>query len=626
MSINDIVDRRFGMIAINKGFATRQEIDRALQEQKRLTVEGQAHKIIGDILVAGGVLTSEQRDEILTSQKSLKKTTAHKDEAQAPADKDEAQASAESTAELQKEDVGFDLTVSEDKIEAYICPKKAGPCEVTIDDLKQLLENEGITYGIVDDDKISEYLAADFIPKRPWMIAEGQKLSAGKNAEIKYYFDTEPLKVGTLTEAGKIDYKDRGEISQVTKGELIAEKVPGTAGSPGTDVYGQSIPARKPEDIKFLCGKGAKKSEDGLKMYAQLDGRPEISGDGKLGVGANFQISGDVGLETGHVDFNGHIEIEGIIEKGFHVRGKSLTVQAIESAEIEIDEDIVVRKGIIGANIKCGGKLSAAHIRSSTIAASRDVIVEKEILDSKINTDGECIVEHGRISSSRIAAKKGINSVEIGSDMSQPCTLIVGVDNLSNENAEKINNQIAETKKVKIKVESLVDELRQEAGKVAKEIEEITAEEEKVLAQYVALENKIEELQKNPNSKLAVKAEETIEQLNLKINQIKQTVVELFAKQEQLEGKIADHQKEIKNLEKEIEELHNGIKGLSEAARKDEGIAIVKVSKRIVARTIIRGPCASLTCNESYQHVRIYETNVTEENSAAKWHMKVAPL
>ena len=111
----------------------------------------------------------------------------------------------------------FDLTVSEEKIKAYICPKTAGSFKVTIDELKRLLEDEGIKYGIVDDDKIKEYLTTEPIPTMPWMIAEGQKPVAGKHPQIRYYFDTGPLKIGTLMESGKMDYKDRGEIPQVKK-------------------------------------------------------------------------------------------------------------------------------------------------------------------------------------------------------------------------------------------------------------------------------------------------------------------------------------------------------------------------------------------------------------------------
>ncbi len=56
-------------------------------------------------------------------------------------------------------DSEFDLIVSEDKLEAYIRPKGDVLSEVTLDDIKKILEIEGIKYDIVDDILITEYLA-----------------------------------------------------------------------------------------------------------------------------------------------------------------------------------------------------------------------------------------------------------------------------------------------------------------------------------------------------------------------------------------------------------------------------------------------------------------------------------
>ena len=340
----------------------------------------------------------------------------------------------------------------------------------------------------------------------------------------------------------------------------------------------------------------------------------------------DLQISGDVGLETGHVEFDGHIEILGIVKTGYRVSGKSLTARAIEKAEIKIDGDIIVQQGIIGASVKTGGKLRAGHIRISNIEALGDVIVEEEIVDSEIDNNCACIFERGRVLSSRVAAKKGINSVAIGSDQSNPCTLIVGVDTQLKKTIEKIKNQITETKKAGINLKSQVNELQQETNKVDNTIEKITGEEEKALAQQVVFKNKIEELQKNPDSKLAAKAEEAVKQLDKKINQIRQTVVKLFDAQEQIADKIAGHQNEIKSTENAVDQLYSEIESHSEASKIDKGISVVKVSGMIAARTVITGPCASLTCQENYQHVRIYETKFTEEDSSTRWNMNVSAL
>ncbi|MBN1277321.1 MAG: DUF342 domain-containing protein, partial [Deltaproteobacteria bacterium] len=188
---------------------------------------------------------------------------------------------------------GFFLSVPDDKLAVYISAGDELSSEITFEDITELLKGEGIEYGI-DDAIIKEYLATRQVRKEPCRIALGKAPGPGHDAEVKYHFDTSPLRIGTINEAGRLDYKNRGETVQVKEGSLIAEKIPARDGIPGIDVFGQAIPSSKPEDIAFLCGKCTEKSEDGLRIYAKIDGRPDISEDGRISVSPVLQIAGDV--------------------------------------------------------------------------------------------------------------------------------------------------------------------------------------------------------------------------------------------------------------------------------------------------------------------------------------------
>ena len=107
------------------------------------------------------------------------------------------------------------MTVSEDKLEAYICPGGPVPDEISFSDIKELVAMKGIKCGIVDDTVITEYLKNRPIWKKPWKIAEGKAPEPARDAEVKYYFDTDPSKIGTLKKGGIIDFKERGEIPQL---------------------------------------------------------------------------------------------------------------------------------------------------------------------------------------------------------------------------------------------------------------------------------------------------------------------------------------------------------------------------------------------------------------------------
>ena len=71
MKSTKILERKFGVLAVKKGFATEEQISRALKEQKRLAGEGE-YMFIGDILIQAEVISEDQRSAILEGQKELK--------------------------------------------------------------------------------------------------------------------------------------------------------------------------------------------------------------------------------------------------------------------------------------------------------------------------------------------------------------------------------------------------------------------------------------------------------------------------------------------------------------------------------------------------------------------------
>jgi len=61
----------FGKIAIEKGFATQKDVDKALEDQKNEFKRAKIRKLIGDILVESRVITTKQKNAILKQQTFL---------------------------------------------------------------------------------------------------------------------------------------------------------------------------------------------------------------------------------------------------------------------------------------------------------------------------------------------------------------------------------------------------------------------------------------------------------------------------------------------------------------------------------------------------------------------------
>ncbi len=605
------MDRKFGMIAVKNGFATPEDIERALIEQKKSYENTKTVKLLGDILVELKLMTKDQCDAILIKQERFEKIDAPEPE----------------TPEIPEpprpsiNDTHFDLTDSEDKLNAFFSIKKEGDVSFTLQDIKDYLQGKGIKYGIVDDVQISDYLENKEKWDTPLTIAEGKPPDNGKDASIKYYFDTDPLKIGTIKDGGAIDFKDRGDIPQVKKGDLLAEKIPTVEGTAGNDVYGRYLAVSKPKDKILRKGKGTSISEDKLKIYAETDGIPEISAVGKVYVSPRLEISGGVGLKTGHVDFEGKIDVIGTIQSGYRVKGNSLKANEILKAEIETTGDISVSGGIIGAKIKGGGSISAMYIHESDIEMLGDVFVMKEIIDSKINASGTCIAKGGPILSSKVSAKKGIQAIQIGSEISKPCHLSVGFD-------EKVKAEIAETREIiplkkqeQTEYTRRIKEIENEPGIIEKVIADMAQVQDRAVVKQRELLEEIEKIKETGDKAQLEGAEAKRSELDLEIKNREKKLESLFNKQDQITTEISDLNQKIEDSKGEIQDLREKISEIVEWSTAEKGIPEIVVHDVIYADTTINGIYSSLRVDQNLKSVIVKEDIPIDADDRSEWDL-----
>jgi uncharacterized protein (DUF342 family) len=599
------MDRKFGMIAVKNDFATQEDIEHALMEQKKSYEKTKAVKMIGDILVESNVMTRDQCDAILKRQQRFEEIDITDPE----------------TPRSSLNDAYFDLTVSDDKLGAFFSIDKESTVSFTLRDIKDYLKQKGIKYGIVNDEKIVDYLENKEGLNTPLKVAEGKPPDTGIDASIKYYFDTVPLKMGTVKNGGGIDFKDRGDTPQVTKGDLLAEKIPAVEGATGYDVYGRYLSVSKPIDITLRKGKGTSISEDKLKIYAETDGIPEISAVGKVYVSPRLEISGGVGLKTGHVDFDGKIDVIGTIQNGYRVRGNSLKANEILKAEIEMDGDISISGGIIGAKIKGGGSVSAMYVHESDIEVLGDVLVEKEIIDSKINTSGACIAENGPILSSRVSAKKGIQAIQIGSEISKPCNLSVGYDEKVKEDTDAIKEVIPLKKQEQTGYHRRIKEIENEPDIIEKVIADMAQVQNRAVVKQRKLSEEIEKIKETGDKVQHEGAEAELSELDLEIENREKKLESLFNKQDQITTEIDDLTQKIENSKTEVQDLRERISDIVEWSTSEKGIPEIKVSDVIFADTTINGIYSSLKLKQNQKNVLIMEDIPKDAGDSSDWNL-----
>ena len=524
----------------------------------------------------------------------------------------------------------FDLVVSEDRLKAYLRIEGEGKDNVTVENIKKFLKEKRILQGLVEDPALEEFLKSSAFFKDPCLVAQGTPPESGKDAQVTYHFDQDPLKIGIMKAGGGIDFKDKGEIPQVKEGALLGEKVPLVKEKPGKDVFGQTLAVERARDIPLIAGPGTKASEDRLKIYAQRNGRPTVSSDGRLSVINELKIPGDVGLETGHIRFDGFVDVGGAIEAGFQVKAGRLAVREIHRGEVESEGDIVVNGGIIGAKVVCRGNLKTRFIQSSQIEAGGDVIVEREIIDSKIETRGAVIAKPaGRILASRILATKGVTAAQIGSASSKPCFLTVGVDAHLQSLIKKIQGEIAVKEAEKKKLKASVEVLNQASYRLKEDIVKWVQIKDRLAVEQRSCKKKMEEWkEKNDLNRLA-QAQRELEKLEQKMKSAEEPLRKLMEKENLIMEKVTPLQSQIRELEETIESLQGEIKKIHEESHKKE-TPTIQVSKEIFPGTVLEGFHSKLVLQESQYQALIRETLSNElspeGNHTTTWGMQFYPL
>ncbi len=521
---------------------------------------------------------------------------------------------------------GYEFCVDEDKVEGFIRPIQMHVKPIELADIAETLKINGIRYGIIEPARLVKALARNAKPQAPWTIAQGKSPVPDEKAKLVYHFETDPLKIGTLKETGFMDYKDRGQIPQVKAGTRVAEKILGKKGSPGIDIFGQPVHQPKAPEIRLRYGKGVALSEDGLKTTAKEDGRPVKSADGKVHVFADLNISSDIGIRTGHVDFDGHIEVAGIVNAGYKVKGGSLCTREINTAEADIVGNINVLGGVYGSRLKAGGNLRARYIHQSTIEARGDVIVDRDVSNTTIIAGGTVIVDSGKILTSKVQARKGITAAGIGSKASQACELIVGIDSRMDEALADINRKISETEVQRLTLEASLGKLTEASEKLEQTITSVSQVQtgtQKKLAQLAEVLKSSQPVSQND----AWKIKSEIDRLRSASERSLATILKRREENQLVFLEIENLREEIEGVEKELARLEEIIKKRDDFSRIKEGVfernPIVQTLGTINEGTSIRGPHASMVISENHNRVKIVESKIEKKNIGKLWKMVV---
>jgi len=513
------------------------------------------------------------------------------------------------------------IRVVQNKMEAYIYVKHNLRPSTTVEDIKSMLAQRDITYGIIPDDEIQKYIDTPELHKENFLVAKGDETIQPKDDEIVYHFERD-RKTGTEKEDGAMDFKDRGETPHVTAGQLVAERIPGSPGQEGKTIFGVIDRVNKYERKSLLCGKGIQLSPDRNQAYAKLSGMPVVSQRDQLSIENELMVHGDVDMKTGHIKYEGFVNVRGVVESNFYVRAQRLAAQGIMAAKIETTGDVKVKGGIIGATIHTKGQVHAKFVKGAEIHANGNVYVEKEILDTTIITRGECVIEHGRVMASDISAAKGIIAKSVGSDTSPESQLTIGTDTTSLDNLLNYKRKLAKNKQDLSELEAPLNHLKKLLQEIDEQIEDLNILIDRIEDAKPGAEKRLRLLRQTTKRREIKLYEDKLLNMESKISSARDSQRLYQREWEDVNQQINNYDPQIlakiDALKSENEDLDEKIKKLQSEIRRNKGKFSIVIHGFIARGTSISGPEASLVIDKDMNNVTIQEVSQIKNNQEEK--------
>lgn len=351
------------------------------------------------------------------------------------------------------------ISVTEDRMGAYLRATHPDQAKaVTKKELIELLQANGVVYGIKNQ-ALEEFIREPgAYTERPILVAEGVRPTPGQDGYILHHFEAEGHNQKPLEqEDGSVDFKNLLTLNNVKKGQLLAERIPPKQGIAGTTVTGEEVEARDGREARWKIGRNVVLHEEKDKLYAAVDGLATVTSKEKLNVFSIYTVEGDVDYRVGNIDFVGTVVIRGNVLAGFKVRaaGDIRVIGSVEGAELEADGSIYIGSGIYASNkgyVKAGVHLHCTFMQDANVEAGEDIEVSQAILHSKVKAGRSvnCTAGRGLIIGGSIQAGEWIAANTIGNPTNTVTVLEVGV-------APELRNELQE---LNASVKSLSEHLK----------------------------------------------------------------------------------------------------------------------------------------------------------------------
>ena len=641
--------REFGKIAVEKGYATEEDVRNALDFQRREFKRARLKKLIGDILVESRVITEKQKNQVLKEQTFLeRKASKIREESQGQTDPGQTELelsdyerqflkvkaldiefaasvlekgfaskldieAAQETQEfefetnqtiktlgnimvemqtltleqqniilkeqnrpIEQEEEAIQIHISPDLMEARVRISKTGQTGVNLAMVKENLASQGITHGIYPDAVLQCHL---------------------ENRDLEFTAAYQDFSEN-LIQARKTAFLARTgleEKDETRKGEELTWEKTGPVECEGINIKGEKTRSQElGRNFTFRSGPGTRLSRDGSGIFAAKSGTPFVSIARKIFIHPALHVLEDLDLKYGEPpEPYANLNISGILTGAFPITAGRIKATEIRGARIEAMGDVRSDVGITDSFILTHGDIHARYLHNCVIISFGNVNIRSEIFDSRVFCAGRVESPQCRLIDSRLYAKKGIHISGAGSKKTAPCTLCAGSEHYLIEfnkyiarQMEEIESEAEDLKKEKQELEHLSKKTFQKMIELKMFHDRAKEKKQTLLQEYKAKKNQTtKEKQKNFIS--------LIKTFESRMMQAVASIKKSNASKKKYEDEIEKIENEILSLKKKnknkILSLEQDLYSFYEWAREKNNSTQIKISGKAFQGTMLKG-------------------------------------
>lgn len=188
------------------------------------------------------------------------------------------------------------------------------------------------------------------------------------------------------------------------------------------------------------AGPNVRREEVGgvVQYVAETEGFVHVRA-GKVSVHELLVIDGDVGFDTGNLDYEGDICVRGSVGKGYTLKaGGDITVvgRVDEGCTLVARGDVTAGRGIDGRKTKviALGNVYTRHISEASVHAAGDITVGNHVLDASLRAGGRVAVSKGEgerggtLRGGQSWARRGLEVYRAGDATGVSTQLFAGLD------------------------------------------------------------------------------------------------------------------------------------------------------------------------------------------------------